>query len=1512
MASLAESSIASVPHEKLAELKQQLAELPQRSGASAYSETLHHAASKAAKGPLYFDASDDDVAILDSISISTGNISHAGKGAAAAVNRKQSRAALQKHSNRSPPQLPLSRSAPAGGEMETMIQQSPSEEAFLTLTKGVSFHGYPGGDTQPMESQVYRQYHESVTKSNHTTPQKVRIKSNGDVEREGDLTTEVTLGTLQEGDTGFVDLAFQPRSPSPGSQDEADYEEQLVSSQLGSQRPAYLQTPAIAGHKHGRDGRILLSEPPTTTTKTPDFSRFFGNNNAPVMSATQLFNQTQAPSSPLPDFPRSDPVVTRPSPNVRTAGMTSPPPVTTSSPVFGIHSRPSPAPGEPRSTYMSMKESQERRKMRSSVGSETIDAMQDADDGADEFDLMLGTVRRGVQRVTSDPVLKDRVNMDPPEPQSRRSQSPIRERAMVDLVTPLTRHKITDVRFASNLSRDNADQQDTRFNAETGLDGDEDGEEDNDIYDELSGSIMKSQRDRSNDSEEDLSAYDDEMLSVTHDEGPEEQGPGAETPLVQQSSVQGDMHLGLATGDAAAQHMAVANSLPGTPQTYNNIRKGMAQEPPSTGSVVPGSQYIRRPSAGADQHPLAQEQALVDLRKSSAMQKHRSSQPDKVSSSPPQIFMDDTVADNSAEASATRRQALKKTRAANQHYADLSQKFEIPESDAVEKERLERSSEHDQQTQMNAQTTATTVTGTKSPPRKRHILYSPVKPSQSQRSRITDDTPRKAAGIPHFKDLPGGPNMPALSKDTSMDLDSILGDVFTAEDQQVIAATSSPPRAPKRRRLESQPSRRRASITLEGKPVEEPLGLEGVARQPLEQNQTSLLSATETHGYDRVPRKKITLRDSPARGNELPSATPPIAENLPSDTPESVRLREVAGAQAVSQLLTSRFRRRAQPKPARNTGTLRKPKRRRPVVNSSGEVEGFSTHDQAADTEQSYHTAVMEQVQAQAGTNADTEQTPYESAGNASKVTEEVADEIVAPTRIFGHFGGRYNNYYPSTWLSSSLDGFSHKVRFDDNAITILPKHAVRRLELRLGDQVKVDVKGMRNNVWLVRGFANLIANKDQHGHGVDVHGFRTVKVQAKAARCNPGGAAAQDEIEGEGEGDIIDVAIQAIYLTPSMWHRFDREFVAPSTSIAANGERLSTPVTETKTPLETPGSRNRRPNSALVVSRSHLREGSVASSTSRTSSGLFSGMKFAISYSSNDAEKAQVTRQIKQNGGTILESGFEELFVLPHFSKVTGTSPPKRQNASAAEAEDELSTLQIHEDCTDVGFAALIADRHSRRAKYMQALALGLPTLSGKWIIDSVAAASGRQRNSVTQEPLAWFRYLLASGESAYLSGAVRSRMLTPYSAAEAKLANIISTREILLDGDGVLIVTPKKGKHTWEKTKAYAFLTLAIGAGRVKLVSDLDEARVLTGADDGRWKWVYVDGTIAEARAEFLGNRSISNAAGQTSKKRKRISNGKRDVGYGSALSAGDHDVRIVNDEFVVQSLILGALVE
>jgi hypothetical protein len=281
--------------------------------------------------------------------------------------------------------------------------------------------------------------------------------------------------------------------------------------------------------------------------------------------------------------------------------------------------------------------------------------------------------------------------------------------------------------------------------------------------------------------------------------------------------------------------------------------------------------------------------------------------------------------------------------------------------------------------------------------------------------------------------------------------------------------------------------------------------------------------------------------------------------------------------------------------------------------------------------------------------------------------------------------------------------------------------------------------------------------------------------------------------------------------------------------------------------------------------------------------------MVFTVSYVKDNDAKKGVIRLITQNGGLVLDEGFDSLFTLHPDTHTAHTEP----------GPDNLTLTPSAHHTT---FAALIADHHSRRAKFMQALALGLPCISGRWIEHCI------QKSTL----LDWEHYLLPAGESSFLGGAVRNRNLQPYPAATARLEDDVARRKKLLEGKSILIVTGK-GK-AGELKKAYLFLTHALGVRCVTRVQSNQEARkVLHEAErkGDEFDLVYVDDDERDAEKVIFG--ATSAAAPTSTRKRKR----------GAAVPAEENvdegrnqpppkKVKVINNEFVVQSLILGKLLE
>ncbi|ORY72067.1 uncharacterized protein BCR38DRAFT_418772 [Pseudomassariella vexata] len=296
---------------------------------------------------------------------------------------------------------------------------------------------------------------------------------------------------------------------------------------------------------------------------------------------------------------------------------------------------------------------------------------------------------------------------------------------------------------------------------------------------------------------------------------------------------------------------------------------------------------------------------------------------------------------------------------------------------------------------------------------------------------------------------------------------------------------------------------------------------------------------------------------------------------------------------------------------------------------------------------------------------------------------------------------------------------------------------------------------------------------------------------------------------------------------------------------------------------------------------------------------GIFQGMAFAISFQSKQPHEASekynerleqsksVQQMILQGGGKVLTGGFSELFEVRSLS--SGPS-----SASVLSGD-----LKLKRRVMDTGFTALIADGHSRKVKYMQALALGLPCLACKWILTCVA------KNSLVD----WSSYVLCAGQSKILGDAIRSRNILTYDASSARLAEVITRRPMLLDKTEILLVMKKSRSE--DKRMEYVFLAQVLGADLFRVFT-VDEARVKLrereDKDNSRpFDWVYVDDHMANVEGIFGAGKDGSGPA--QSKKRKRPSTGRSAVHDDGRLPKR---IRTLTDELVVQSLILGRMIE
>ena len=506
----------------------------------------------------------------------------------------------------------------------------------------------------------------------------------------------------------------------------------------------------------------------------------------------------------------------------------------------------------------------------------------------------------------------------------------------------------------------------------------------------------------------------------------------------------------------------------------------------------------------------------------------------------------------------------------------------------------------------------------------------------------------------------------------------------------------------------------------------------------------------------------------------------------------------------------------------------------------------------------------------------------------SARAVTPVGDPL-APNRVFASWPG--GHFYPATCIGRS-DSRHLQVRFDDGNTTFLDSAQVKALDLRAGDHVKVDQPGMKKNTYVVISLQDRLAHIDGVEYPMsDKHGHMTATLEEKQRDSMPSGAVSKPQTS-------VTVPIGSVYLTTQLWNRIrDRGFTfSPLSSPKKSASHMGTPVpTETMT---TPSFTRRGTALPSFLKNPTNRASSVASS-GPLSSNMFSNMAFVLTSTAEDMDKEAISKTIKVNGGRVLEVGFHELF--EQGSVGTALSSQGRSRAELANGN-----LILKEEAKQLGFVALITDSHSRSTKYLQALALNVPCLHLRWIEDSLRASCA----------LHFGKYLLPSGVSTYLDphGVVRSRTMKTYDPTDENVSfeQTIFQRDLLLQNQAVLLVTGKAKKDI-ERRQPFVFLTHALGSANVGRCADLPAAAQML--QNGHWDWVYVDNGqqgVAEAAASLFGIKAPAKGAKAAKKGKKR----KRDSDDQESLVSKGHldgrDIRVTCAEFVIQSLILGALVE
>lgn len=502
-------------------------------------------------------------------------------------------------------------------------------------------------------------------------------------------------------------------------------------------------------------------------------------------------------------------------------------------------------------------------------------------------------------------------------------------------------------------------------------------------------------------------------------------------------------------------------------------------------------------------------------------------------------------------------------------------------------------------------------------------------------------------------------------------------------------------------------------------------------------------------------------------------------------------------------------------------------------------------------------------------------------------------DSVVAPNRVFAYFNGSYAGYYPATCIAvAGGDEPKYRVRFDDGTIDTVNAASVKKLELRPGDLIKVDKPGARSHNYVVVSLRDRQSSLTEAASGTpkrrgrpsnavkfpdaDVFGYANVVVRLKQHQSATPKASDQTE-------EVVPLA--KVYLTTTLWKSLkDRPYTFHST-LPPPISGLQTPSDRPSTP-STPSSRSRRIKTVTKSGSSAFSLGPI----SRNTSNIFENLVFCITNIEKPDTRRATEHSIRSNGGHLLENGFEELF---HIPDITSPTPSKAKPTNAATDPDPDPPFQLKHAFATRGFTCLIADKHCRKQNFLQALALGVPCLATRWVRDCLS-----QKSVIPWEP-----YLLPSGDSTFLN-AVRSRHLPSFPVESVTLPEMIATKLNFLAGTSVLLVMGR-GKEE-QMMRAYPFIAYALGASRVVRATTFEKAREVLERGVGV-EWVcYHEG---ERAVGGLGRRGVEGLlfGGRTGGGR-----GKKRKSRGGDEEISGRRTKVVVTETVVQSLILGRLVE
>ncbi|KAJ8099976.1 hypothetical protein POJ06DRAFT_120959 [Lipomyces tetrasporus] len=451
------------------------------------------------------------------------------------------------------------------------------------------------------------------------------------------------------------------------------------------------------------------------------------------------------------------------------------------------------------------------------------------------------------------------------------------------------------------------------------------------------------------------------------------------------------------------------------------------------------------------------------------------------------------------------------------------------------------------------------------------------------------------------------------------------------------------------------------------------------------------------------------------------------------------------------------------------------------------------------------------------------------------------ATNIMYPDRAFGLWTGTRQGYYPcrilpqrsAMLLADRSQSRKVDVEFDDGSRAKLDPQHIRSLDLRLGDQIKIDKVGQRSNWYEIVGLMVKPVD-DVKSFKPCIRGNNVLRVRMKGA---PNSAKTPTATSGAQEEQEMETEVEKIYVPNVKWHQFTQRAVpevvaacVPSLakyalrptladdgvevasarnermrSVSSDVPQLDDELPRTRTPIVQYGMSPGRGVSATPVQHWNTQQSGIVKSNVKH--GIFSGSAFALSGYS-DKTRVELQNIIISNGGWYFVNGLIDLFVTD--------SDPVGGGVKVLPRRTELQSLR---------FAAVVSEVCTRRLKYLNAIALGWPCITSSFLI----------RSSEASRVLPWWEHRVAhTGELRTLIQSDTSLFVLGFGKGW-DLWSMYTRRFKLLYGLNVVILRSGKGQAKAKSNEgSSATLISMMGPNMIAFANDTKALTALLSEAD------------------------------------------------------------------------------